>query len=142
MITRLSHYTFTHVSTVNYLLNARFFANCYTIAKVFPRITQRSCNRETFPPRTICIIRYIRLDYYRFKDCTKGPMPALGIPQKQIHTLQNVIVGLRGWSSISIRPLYLLISCISSTLAFVFAISSIARIQFLLSACGCFISLL
>ena len=32
--------------------------NCCTIAKIFPRITERSANRETFPPRTICIIRY------------------------------------------------------------------------------------
>ena len=30
----------------------------YAIAKVFPRITRRACNRESFPPRTICIIRY------------------------------------------------------------------------------------
>ena len=32
--------------------------NCYTIAKVFLQITRTSCNRETFPPQTICIIRY------------------------------------------------------------------------------------
>ena len=50
---------FTHVSTVNYLFNAGYFANCYTIVKVFPQITRRSCSCETFPPQTICIIRYV-----------------------------------------------------------------------------------
>ena len=59
VITRVSRYTFTHVSIVNYLLNARFFTNCYTIAKVFLRMTRRSCNHETFAPRTICIIWYL-----------------------------------------------------------------------------------
>ena len=28
------------------------------LSKVFPANNKRSCNRETFPPRTICIIRY------------------------------------------------------------------------------------
>ena len=37
----------------------KVFSNCCTIAKVFPRITRRSCNRKTSPPRTIFIIRYV-----------------------------------------------------------------------------------
>ena len=37
----------------------RIFSEPYAIAKVFPRITRRACNRESFPPRTICIIRYL-----------------------------------------------------------------------------------
>ena len=35
--------------------------NCCRITKVFPRITERSANRESFPPRTICIIWYLIL---------------------------------------------------------------------------------
>ena len=50
VITRVLHYMFTHVSTLNYLLNAGFLANCYRITKVFPQITRKSCNREIFPP--------------------------------------------------------------------------------------------
>ena len=58
-ITHVSYYTFTHMSTLNYLLNAIFFHESLYIGKVFPRITRTSCNHETFPPWTICIIQYV-----------------------------------------------------------------------------------
>ena len=35
--------------------------------KVFPQITRRVCNCESFPPQTICIIRYVCLSH---KFCT------------------------------------------------------------------------
>ena len=65
VITRLSHYTFTHVSTVNYLLNAGFFCKLLYNCERFPRIT-RSCNRETFPPWIICVIWYVPTTEYRY----------------------------------------------------------------------------
>ena len=44
VITRVLHYTFTHMSTVNYLLQLMpdFFANCYAITKFFLQITRTS----------------------------------------------------------------------------------------------------
>ena len=41
VITHVSHYTFTHMGTVNYLLNAGFFTNYYTITEVFLRKAKR-----------------------------------------------------------------------------------------------------
>ena len=46
VITSVSHYTFTHMSTINYLLNARFFRELLYNRKSFP-----ANNKNIMQPR-------------------------------------------------------------------------------------------
>ena len=48
VITRVSHYTFMHVSTINYLLNARFFHESLYNRESFPTNNQNIMQPRNF----------------------------------------------------------------------------------------------
>ena len=53
----------THVSTLNYLLNVRFFGNYYTIEKVFPRITKDHATAKFFHSERFALYGIIYVFY-------------------------------------------------------------------------------
>ena len=54
MITRASHYTFMHVSTVNYLLNAGFFCELLYNCESFP-----ANNKKIMQPQNFSTVNYL-----------------------------------------------------------------------------------
>ena len=62
VITRVLHYTFMHVSTINYLLNAGFFCELLYNRKSFP-----TNNKEIMQPRNFSTAN--DLHYTVFADC-------------------------------------------------------------------------